>query len=160
MSFGYSASEIIFLCQSVYKLCVRVKNAGPEFAKLTDTVAGVHRALEYLLQHAAKIIPANPNDVEAIGMQKSLEEIVDGCIRTLKDMQKVLDKYTKHLADSSTTKEQQLGPRSKIKRATTMVTKCLRRLEWAGKENELKDFRDKLGTYMGAIDMILNITTS
>jgi hypothetical protein len=157
MSFGYSASDIIFLCQSVYKLCVRAKNAGPEFAKLTDTVAGVHRTLEYLLQHAAEIIPAGPDHIEA---QKDLEAIVDGCVSTLKDMQKVLDKYTKHLADSLTTKEPQTEPRSKIKRATTVVTKCLRRLEWAGKENELKDFRDKLGTHMVAINMILNITTS
>jgi hypothetical protein len=86
MSFGYSASEVIFLCQSVYKLCVRAKNAGPEFAKLTDTVHGVHRTLEYLLQNATKIIPADPDDVEAIRVQKSLKAIVDGCVSTLKDM--------------------------------------------------------------------------
>jgi hypothetical protein len=157
MSFGFSPSDIVFFCQIAYKLYGRLRDAGPEFAQLSDTVEGVYHTFNYLFAHAAEIIPAKLKHDEAIRMQENLRAIVQNCVSTLQDMRKTLDKYKGHLVDRSTTNVPK--PKGKMGKIRREVTSNLRRLEWAGKENELNKFRETLQSHIRAIEAILSVAT-
>ena len=157
MSFGFSPSDIVLVVQTAYKLYGRLRNAGPEFSQLSDTVEGVYHTFNYLFAHAAEIVPAKLKHDEAIRMQENLRAIVRNCVSTLQDMRKILDKYKDHLLDTSATNVPK--PQGKIGKVRKEVTSSLRRLEWAGKENELTKFRDILQSHLRAIEAILSVTT-
>jgi len=157
MSFGFSPSDVVFVCQTAYKLYDRLRNAGPEFTQLSSTVEGVYHTFNYLFAHAAEIVPAKLKHDEAIRMQENLRAIVQNCVSTLQDMRKTLDKYKDHLQDTSTANVPK--PQGKVEKARKEVTRNLRRLEWVGKENELKKFREKLQSDTRAIEAILSVAT-
>jgi hypothetical protein len=90
-------------------------------------------------------------------MRQSLNTIVGNCASTLEDLQKILDKYKEYLPDPSTTNVPQ--PQGKIGIVRKGLARNLKRLKWAGKGNELNEFRVRLQNHTGAINTILNTAT-
>jgi hypothetical protein len=156
MSFGFSVTDIVSVSQNAYRLYGRLKNAGSEFAELSDTVAGLHLTLNYVSRHAARIYSAHLEDQDATDMHQRLDAIVANCASTLEDLQKILDKYKEHLPDQTTNAPLQQGIMGTFRAG---LTRNVKRLTWAGRGNELNELREKLQNHIGAITAILSAST-
>jgi hypothetical protein len=153
MSFGFSVNDIISASHEAYRLYGRLKNAGSEFAEISDTVAGLHGILNYLSQHADRVGSAHLKDKDATDIHQRLNAVVVKCASTLEDVQKFLNKYKDYLLDPTTKASL---PQGKMGTLRTVFTRNVKRLTWAGKGDELNEFREIMQKHIVTITTILS----
>jgi hypothetical protein len=140
MSFGYSAGELLGFAQLSWKIVQNSRRACGEHHGLTCEVKSLHSALKRLEREASEAESAEASTTPTDS--KDLKKAIRGCVRVLKELDAILEKY-------SSLSERELS-----------VKKLLSKVRFGNSEmQDLSQFRDKISTYLGIIMLHLNMST-
>ena len=138
MSFGYSASDAVFLGQLAWKTFQNSRKACGEHDELTREVSSLHAVICRLEKEASK--PESPINRPGDRCKEELQAIVGGCETVLKLLDRVLEKY-------NTLSEKERS-----------VKKLWKRVRFGnGELADVRDLRGKLKYYTSLLSLFVNM---
>ena len=138
MSFGFSAGDIVLFVQLASKTVQNARKACGEHDELTREVSSLHVVIERLEKEASK--PESPINRPDDKCNKELGDIVSGCNKPLKVLNRVLEKY-------NTLSERERSAK-----------KLWQRVRFGnGELADIRNLRDKLTYYTSALSLFVNM---
>ncbi|CAI7591166.1 unnamed protein product [Penicillium palitans] len=163
MSFGFSIGDIVLCSQITYRLFTAAtigrKNAPRDLRELEDVLFGLNCSLSQLQKASLVISSRNFNalDHDATGVSQQLGFMVRSCLQTLGHLESTTEKYRATV----TTPSLVLHDEHKAKflhsqQFTAQVKTQWRRIMWDLRGESLSQYRRKLESHLGAINLLLN----
>lgn len=163
MSFGFSIGDIVLCSQITYRLFTAAtigrKNAPRDLRELESVLFGLNCSLNQLQKASLVISSRNFNtlDHDATDVAQQLGFMVRSCLQTLGHLESATDKYRATV----TTPSLVLHDEHKLKflhsqQFTTQVKTQWRRIMWDLRGESLSQYRRKLESHLGAINLLLN----
>lgn len=163
MSFGLSIGDIVLCSQITYRLFTAATSGRKNAPRDLRELEGVLFSLNYYLsqlQKASLVISSrnfNTLDHDTTDVSQQLGFMVRSCLQTLGHLESATDKYraaviTPSLASHNRHRLTILHSRQ----FTTQVKTQWRRIMWDLRGESLSQYRRKLESHLGAINLLLN----
>lgn len=163
MSFGFSIGDIVLCSQITYRLFTAAttgrKNAPRDLRELEGVLFSLNCSLSQL-KRASLVISSrkfSTLDHDATDVSQQLGFMVRSCLQTLGHLETATDKYRAAV----TTPSLVFHNRHRLKilhsqQFTTQVKTQWRRIMWDLRGESLSQYRRKLESHLGAINLLLN----